>query len=182
MKLIVGLGNPGKKYENTRHNVGWLVIDRLAEKLDVTWKNKKSWQAEVAETRVGNEKVVLVKPQTFMNRSGDAVARARGFWRKTTLDNIYVVHDDIDLGLGDLRIKQGGGSAGHRGIESIVNKLSNSTFHRVRIGIGRPDHKDFPVDKWVLGQFTQAELDQLEPTLNQAVEQILERVTQKNSS
>lgn len=181
MKLIIGLGNPGKEYTNTRHNVGWLVVDRLAEKLDATWKSKKSWQAEIAETRVGDKKNVLVKPQTFMNRSGDAVVRARGFWHKVPVDNIFVIHDDVDLKLGDIRIKQGGGSAGHRGVDSVVQRLKNSNFHRIRIGIDRPEHKDFPIDKWVLGQFSEEEKNKLDPVIQETTEQIL-RVLQEASS
>ena len=173
MKLIVGLGNPGEKYKNTRHNVGWLVADRLTEKLGADWKVKKAWKAEVAETRSGNNKVILIKPLTFMNLSGDSVARARGFWRKVDVENIWVIHDDADLELGDIRIKQGGGSAGHNGIKSVAEKLGDKNFYRVRVGIGRPDNDKMPLDKYVLGKFTESETKQLDQILDSAVDQIL---------
>ena len=176
MKLIVGLGNPGKEYKNSRHNVGWLVVDRLAEKLEADWKAKKAWKAEIAESRSGDNKIVLIKPQTFMNRSGNAVARARGFWRKAAVENIWVVHDDADLELGDIRIKQGGGSAGHNGIKSIDEKLGDKNYFRIRVGIGRPTNDKIPLDKFVLGKFTESETKQLDQILDNATEQILEKI------
>jgi peptidyl-tRNA hydrolase, PTH1 family len=175
MKLIVGLGNPGKEYERTRHNVGWLVIDQLATKLGADWKTKKAWNAMIAESRSNDDKIVLVKPMTFMNRSGDAVARARGFWRKVAVENIWVIHDDADLKLGDIRIKQGGGSAGHRGIKSITEKLCDKNFYRVRVGIGRPANDKMPLDKYVLGKFSEAETKQLDQVIENAIEKILEK-------
>jgi len=176
MYLIVGLGNPGKKYEANRHNVGWFVIDRLAEELGAVWKNKSSWSAQVAEVQINDQKVILVKPQTFMNLSGDAVTRARGFWRKVTLENIWVIHDDADLELGDIRIKQGGGSAGHRGVDSIVQKLGDKNFNRVRIGIGRPENDKMPLDKFVLGNFIDSEIQKLDQIGSKAIEQITTQI------
>jgi len=176
MILIVGLGNPGKKYEQTRHNVGWLVVDQLADKLKADWKAKKAWKAMIAESISNDNKVVLVKPQTFMNLSGEAVAKARGFWRKIAVKNIWVIHDDVDLKLGDIRIKQGGSSAGHRGVNSVVQKLKNENFHRIRIGIGRPTNNKIPLDKFVLGKFTPTEQKKLADIVESAVEQILEKI------
>ena len=174
--IIVGLGNPGKKYENTRHNVGFLVLDHLAKKLDASWKTKGAWSAQVAEISQNEQKIVLLKPETFMNLSGNAVARARGFWRKTPIEHIWVIHDDVDLKLGDIRIKQGGSSAGHRGINSIDNKLGSQDYHRVRIGIGRPENDKIPIDQFVLGKFTDAEQKQLEQVVESAAEKILEQI------
>jgi len=176
MYLLVGLGNPGKKYQSTRHNVGWFVIDRLAEELDTVWKKKNGWSAEIAETRINDQKVILVKPQTFMNLSGDAVARARGFWRKVSFENIWVIHDDADLELGDIRIKQGGGSAGHRGIDSIAQKLGDKNFNRVRIGIGRPSNDQVPLDKFVLSNFSDSEIQKLDQIGSEAIEQIIAQI------
>lgn len=181
MYLIVGLGNPGKKYQSTRHNVGWFMIDHLAEKLDAVWKKKNGWSAQIAETQINDQKVILVKPQTFMNLSGDAVARARGFWRKVALENIWVIHDDADLELGDIRIKQGGGSAGHRGIDSIAQKLGDKNFNRVRIGIGRPENDKMPLDKFVLSNFSDSEIQQLDQIGSKAIEQIIAQIKSRHS-
>jgi peptidyl-tRNA hydrolase, PTH1 family len=174
--IVVGLGNPGKKYEQTRHNVGFLVLDCLAEKLNASWKTKASWSSQVAEISLNEKKVVLLKPETFMNLSGNAVARARGFWRKTPIDQIWVIHDDVDLELGDIRIKKGGSSAGHRGINSIDNKLGSADYHRIRVGVGRPDNSKIPIDKFVLGKFAEAEQKQIREIVESACETILKQI------
>jgi PTH1 family peptidyl-tRNA hydrolase len=160
--MIVGLGNPGIKYETTRHNVGWLALDRLID----TWKAdgpKSKFNAEFWTASVDGEKVILAKPQTFMNLSGQAIAPLAGYY-KCTPDDIIVVYDEVDLKPGALRIKTGGGSGGHNGIKSLDQSLSSPEYHRVRIGIGhaRSVHPGMDLADYVLGQFTQAECDTLD--------------------
>ncbi len=174
MILVVGLGNPGKKYEDTRHNVGMIVVDRLAEKNGANWKNKSRWKAEVAETELENHKVLLIKPQTFMNNSGQAVQAARGWFKKVPVDQIVVVHDEADLPFGEVRVKQGGGSAGHNGIKSIEQHLGSPEFWRVRVGVGKPEHPHVPLDQWVLGEFSKDEKDQLDSIAEEAIIKIHE--------
>jgi aminoacyl-tRNA hydrolase len=160
--MMVGLGNPGPKYETTRHNVGWLALDRL---IDV-WKAdgpKSKFNAEFWTANVGGEKVILAKPQTFMNLSGQAIAPLASFFKCSATD-IVVVYDDVDLPPGALRIKTGGGSGGHNGIKSLDQCLESTDYHRVRIGIGhaREVHPGMDLADYVLGQFSQAECDALD--------------------
>lgn len=140
MKLIVGLGNPGRRYQGTRHNIGFMVLDGLLQDLTpvgkTVWKTDKKTNSLVA--KVGE--VVLAKPQTMMNASGFAVAKLAGFY-KVRPDNVWVVHDDLDLPLGKIKIKLSGGSAGHKGIESIIQQLGSDQFVRFRLGIGHPRRK-----------------------------------------
>ena len=140
MKLIVGLGNPGEKYENTRHNIGFAVLDALLHKLTpvekITWKENKKFNSKVA--RIGN--LILAKPQTFMNASGIAVAKIANFYHIEPAE-IWVIHDEIDLLLEGIRIVRGRGSAGHRGVESIIKELGTDEFVRFRLGIGHPRQK-----------------------------------------
>ena len=174
MKLIVGLGNPGSQYAKTRHNVGFLILDELAHQFQADWSVKKRWKSEVAEFSIDDERILLIKPQTFMNRSGEAVQAARGFFKKVSIDNIIVIHDDIDLVFGDIRVKQGGSSAGHRGINSITQQINNRNFHRIRIGIGRPDHKDLPIEDWVLKNFSESEWQSLPGVYETAINKLKE--------
>lgn len=135
MKLIVGLGNPGGQYTDTRHNIGYMVVDKLAREIGrgaLVWQQDTKRQALVA--KVGD--VVIVKPITFMNNSGIAVSSLAGFY-KIAPDDVWVIHDDIDLPLGKIRIRKGGGTAGHNGIESILKHLGTDVFLRFRLGIGR---------------------------------------------
>lgn len=148
--LVVGLGNPGAEYVNTRHNVGFMAVDALAG-MGATWKKEKS--ALTFTTTVGGRRVIFVKPQTYMNNSGAAVLALMTFY-KVPLENIIVIHDDMDLKIGDVREKIGGGSAGHNGIKSIDANVGRD-YKRVRIGIGHPREFDLPMDPadWVLGRF-----------------------------
>jgi PTH1 family peptidyl-tRNA hydrolase len=135
MWLIAGLGNPGAKYESTRHNVGFAVVDLLAQRFGpATWQSKG--KARLAQVRMGNEVVVLLKPMTFMNLSGEAVQATASFY-KLDLDHVVVVHDDIDLKLGQLKLKQGGGHGGQNGVRDIARRMG-AEFSRVRCGVGRP--------------------------------------------
>ncbi|MBQ3039660.1 MAG: aminoacyl-tRNA hydrolase [Alphaproteobacteria bacterium] len=148
--LVVGLGNPGAEYVNTRHNVGFMAVDALAG-ADATWKKEKN--ALTYATTIDGRRVIFVKPQTYMNNSGVAVLALMTFY-KVPLENIIVIHDDMDLKIGDVREKIGGGSAGHNGIKSIDANVGRD-YKRVRIGIGHPRDFDLPMDPadWVLGRF-----------------------------
>ena len=136
MKIIVGLGNPGNEYAKTRHNVGFMLIDALAEHLNISlWKDK--FNAQIAEGRIGTEKVLLVKPQTYMNNSGEAVGPLMR-WYKVNPEDIIVAHDDMDIPAGTIRIRKKGSSGGHNGIKSLISHVGSENFSRVRLGIGRP--------------------------------------------
>lgn len=154
--LVVGLGNPGPEYASTRHNLGFMVTDRLAARWSASWRSKFS--GRLAETRDGDLRVALLQPQTFMNLSGRTVAAAMRFY-KLEPEALVVVHDEIDLPLGDVRAKFGGGLAGHNGLRSLRESLGTAEFARVRIGVGRPERGDHvPVADWVLRPFP-AEVD-----------------------
>lgn len=153
MKLFVGLGNPGSKYARTRHNIGFMAVDRIAEDHGFTpWRSK--FQGEMSEGRLGREKVILLKPQTFMNLSGQSVGEAMRF-HKLTAEDVVVFHDELDLAPGKCRLKSGGGHAGHNGLRSIHQHIGE-TYDRVRLGIGHPGHKD-RVSGYVLHDFAKAE-------------------------
>lgn len=149
--LVVGLGNPGPEYARTRHNLGFMVTDRLAADWSAAWRSKFS--GRVAEARDGDVRLALLQPQTFMNLSGRSVAAALRYY-KLGPDALVVVHDEIDLELGDVRAKSGGGLAGHNGLRSLRDSLGTADFVRVRIGIGRPERGERqPVADWVLRPF-----------------------------
>ena len=160
--LIVGLGNPGNEYTKTRHNVGFMAIDALAPE-DASWKKEKN--ALTAHLDVDGTKIILAKPQTFMNNSGEAVGPLMAFY-KIPLENLIVIHDDMDLKVGDLREKVGGSSAGHNGIKSIDAAVGNE-YRRIRIGIGHP--RDFEIQMnpadWVLGKFESEQLKQIQSVI-----------------
>ncbi len=157
MKLLVGLGNPGKKYENNRHNIGFKIIDQIADFNSFpTYKDK--FQSNISEGRIGNEKILLMKPKTYMNESGMAVQLAAKFY-KIKADDIYVFHDELDLRPGKMRTKTSGGHAGHNGLRSIQSCLGTPDFHRIRLGIGHPGHKD-RVHSYVLSDFSKAEINE----------------------
>jgi peptidyl-tRNA hydrolase, PTH1 family len=158
MKLIVGLGNPGPKYAGNRHNIGFMAVDRIAADHGFApWR--RAFRGLVAEGRLGAEKVALLKPETFMNLSGEAVAEAARFWKLTPAD-IVVFHDELDLAPGKCRWKAGGGHAGHNGLRSIHAHLGDA-YGRVRLGIGHPGHKD-AVAGYVLHDFAKADADWLD--------------------
>ncbi len=161
MKLFVGLGNPGSKYARNRHNIGFMAVDRIADDHGFgPWKTK--FQAEIAEGRLGREKVLLIKPQTFMNRSGQSVGEAMRFYKLDSTD-IIVFHDELDLAPGKVRVKAGGGHAGHNGLRSIHEHISPA-YDRVRLGIGHPGRKEM-VSPYVLGDFAKAEAEWLDDVL-----------------
>jgi PTH1 family peptidyl-tRNA hydrolase len=153
--LIVGLGNPGPKYDGTRHNIGFVVVDLLAQRHDCLI-NLEKWEAVWARTVLFRQKVYLIKPQTYMNLSGKAVAKFVDFY-KIPLRNLLVIHDDLDMRPGRIKLLMGGGHGGHNGIRSIVQYLGGRDFYRLKIGIGRPGqggiHSDVPVEDYVLSKF-----------------------------
>jgi len=172
MKLIIGLGNPGLKHEKTRHNLGFMVVNALLKDFSSSsqdlWNKEKKFQSEIAEInwqpKIGQaEKVILAKPLTYMNGSGLAVSSLAKFYKIGT-ENIWIMHDEIDLSLGGIKIRFGGASAGHKGVESIIEKLGTDKFWRFRIGIGN-DNSKFknqrsklkPIDRFVLGEFSENE-------------------------
>ena len=176
MKLIIGLGNPGSEYLNSRHNVGFMALDNLsAHYLFEDWRTKLS--GLFATTSLGSEKIILVKPQTFMNLSGSCVAKFKQFFKINVAD-IFVIYDDIDLGFGEVKIKQGGGDAGHKGVRSISQHLQTKDFNRIRLGIGRPSAKE-EVSNYVLSNFSKIERDKL-IVLFQNLSENFEKIIQKN--
>ena len=161
--LIVGLGNPGPEYATTRHNVGFMAVDAMAG--DVTWKKEKD--ALTAKGEIAGHPVIFAKPQTFMNDSGRAVLALMTFY-KLPLENLVVIHDDMDLKNGDMRTKIGGGSAGHNGIKSIDAAVGRE-YKRIRIGIGHPRDFESPMDPvdWVLGKFSTEQLTQIKKAISE---------------
>src|SRR3989338_1448071 len=158
MKVVIGLGNPGKEYEFPRHNVGFLILDALALQYKTPFTTKRSLEAEIAEISINDHKrLLLVKPQTFMNASGRTFSQICSKYPVSPKD-FLIIYDDADLPFGDLRIKQSGTSAGHKGMESILNQIPKGTaISRLRIGIGRPPYSDMPLDEFVLGRWTAQE-------------------------
>jgi peptidyl-tRNA hydrolase, PTH1 family len=169
MRLVVGLGNPGARYARNRHNIGFMAAEAIARRHRATgFRNR--FKGELAEASIGGERVLLLKPQTFMNESGEAVGEAARFF-KLSLSDIIVIHDEIDLRPGKLRVKQGGGSAGHNGLRSI-DALLGPDYWRVRIGIGHPGAKEL-VQPYVLQNFSGEELTGwVEPLLGAVTETI----------
>lgn len=155
MQLLVGLGNPGSRYSSHRHNVGFMAIEAIAKRHGIgPWRRR--FQGEAAEGAIGSTRLILLKPQTFMNESGRAVGDAAHFY-KLAVDAIIVFHDELDLAPGKLRVKVGGGNAGHNGLRSISAHIGND-FRRVRIGIGHPGDKDL-VHPYVLSDFVKSEME-----------------------
>lgn len=172
MRLIVGLGNPGSKYANTRHNAGFMAVDRLAERHNLGDARTRA-NAAAIEGRIGAHRVILLKPMTYMNRSGEAVGQVMRF-HKLEPDQLLVLVDDTALPTGAIRLRPGGSSGGHNGLESIRQTLGGAEYPRLRIGIGAPmigEHK-IPQADYVLGTFTDAELSQLRPALDRAADAV----------
>ncbi len=156
-KIIVGLGNPGPKYQFTRHNIGFLIVDHLAKEYRLPFTlGKKSFKSEIALGTIKNHKVLLLKPLTYMNRSGEAVVAVLNFY-KNKPEDLLVIHDDLDLPLGKIRIVKKGGAGGHNGIRSIIASLGTREFPRLRVGIGRPQG-GMKVEHYVLSNFTKEEM------------------------
>lgn len=164
--LVVGLGNPGETYKNTRHNVGFMAVNHFAGD-GAKWKKEKN--ALTCAMDIGGRRVILVQPQTFMNNSGDAVGPLMAYY-KIPLENVIVIHDDMDLAVGSVREKIGGGSAGHNGIKSI-DRAVGADYKRIRIGIGHPRDLGLPMEPadWVLGRFTAQQLSAVESVIDSLI-------------
>ena len=158
MKLIVGLGNIGKEYENTRHNMGFMLVDRYLEYKNITDKFKEKFNAMYVETTINNEKVIFIKPTTYMNNSGIAVRAFLDFYKLNAQD-ILVISDDLDLDLGKFRLRRNGSSGGHNGLKSIISHLGTDGFKRLRVGISN-DKDD--VINYVLSKFSKKELNEID--------------------
>jgi PTH1 family peptidyl-tRNA hydrolase len=170
VKLVVGLGNPGRKYERTRHNLGFWIIDHIAEGARITVK-KELCHALVGEFSSDGQQVLLAKPQTYMNRSGEAVKDLLGQFASTA-ENLVVVYDDLDLPFGRIRIRPEGGAGGHRGMVSIIESLAGAPFYRVRVGIGRPPEGVDPAD-FVLEPFASDEADRVAELVSRASQSVV---------
>lgn len=170
MKVIVGLGNPGRDYEKTRHNIGFLVLDELAGRLGLSFRRSWRFRARIAKGTLGGDAVWLVKPQTFMNRSGLAVGpilrKAGG-----SVEDLLVVFDDTALDRGQLRIRAQGSAGGHNGVQSVMNALEDNAFGRIRVGIG-PKPDKLPLSDYVLGPFSADEQDRLQSTIQRAADAV----------
>lgn len=178
--LVVGLGNPGTKYENTRHNTGFRVIDKLAADLGVK-VNRSKFKALTVTATIGGEKVLLLKPQTFMNASGLSVEPAAAFYKVPT-ERILVIFDDISLPVGKIRIRAEGSAGGHNGLKSINTALGRQDYPRIKVGVGAKPHPDYDLADWVLGKFSASEEKALKPALDhaaEAVEEIIRHGTEK---
>lgn len=173
--LVAGLGNPGERYSETRHNLGARVVERLADRLGTRIRKVRFLPIEAGEVVVNGERVWLVRSQTFMNVSGPSyasLARKRG----VDPEHVVAVHDEIDLAFGSLKVKRGGSTAGHRGLDSLAQALRTKDFHRVRIGVGRPAGRKDPADH-VLEPFARAEREEVDVLVEEAAEAVLTLVT-----
>ena len=166
MYLIAGLGNPGRQYDMTRHNIGFEVIDYMADQYNVKVKKLK-FKGLYADTVIGGEKVILLKPQTFMNLSGESIQDFAAFY-KIPVENIIIINDDINLAAGRLRIRAKGSAGGHNGLKSIIYRLNSDNFPRIRIGVGAKPHPDYDLADWVLSGFPKEQAEALEQSLSNA--------------
>lgn len=157
--IVVGLGNPGDKYFHTRHNTGFLTMDFISQKLGARIDRVK-FKALVGEATAGDHRVLLMKPQTFMNNSGEAVAEAASFY-KIPPENIIVIFDDISLDVGRMRVRRNGSAGGHNGIKSIISCIGSEDFPRIKIGVGQKPHPDYDLADWVLSEFGKEDQEKL---------------------
>ncbi len=172
--LIIGLGNPGKKYEDTRHNIGFKVADKFSERLNIKFFEKHNFY--IAEGEISDSPVFIMKPMTFMNRSGQAV---RNFLKYKNIDgrNIFIIHDDLDLPLGAMRLRWNGSSGGHNGIKSIISETGTADFYRLKIGIDKPPVREM-VEYYVLEPFSKAEMVIVNETIERSVECIISAISE----
>ncbi len=164
--IIVGLGNPGSKYQNTRHNIGFITADYIADEKRVKL-NKIKFKASYNILTIGGEKCLLMKPNTYMNLSGEAVKEAATFY-KVPADHVIVIFDDCSLPCGKLRIRQNGSAGGHNGIKSIISHLGTDAFPRIKIGVGEKPHPDYDMADWVLSSFSEQDKKLLKPAVENA--------------
>ena len=170
MKLVAGLGNPGREYEGTPHNVGFQVLDLLIEHLGISGFQSK-FRSKICRVSISGESCLFIKPQTYMNKSGEAVAEFVNFY-KIPLEKIVIISDDIDLHPGKVRFRDEGGHGGHNGLRSIIESLGNGNFHRIRFGVGRPSDKDNVIGH-VLGRWSEAEKKLTKNAFNLALEEMV---------
>lgn len=166
--IIVGLGNPGLQYEGTRHNAGFMVMDKLGEKLGSDIKKMK-FKSLCADVSIGGKHCVLLKPTTYMNNSGQAVAEAMNFY-KLDIDHVIIVYDDISLEPGRLRIRRKGSDGGHNGIKSIIYLTGEDTFPRIKMGVGKKPHPKYDLADWVLGHFSDEDKEKMDKAAENACE------------
>ena len=169
--LVVGLGNPEKKYTLTRHNSGFLCVDELAEKFGFKI-NKLKFKAVIADTVINSHRVIVMKPQTYMNNSGEAVKEAADFY-KIPPEKIIIIFDDISLDVGKLRIKRKGTDGGHNGIKSIVGHLGSTNFPRIKLGVGKKPNPDYDLADWVLSEFKKDEAAPLKQAIDNACDALV---------
>lgn len=178
MILLAGLGNPGKKYEKTRHNIGFRVIEQFAEQADDFSNFSEKYKSRFAEGLFKGEKIILLQPQTFMNNSGQAVKEAANYFSIEPAD-IWVIHDELDLPFGYVRISFGSGAAGHNGIKSIIDLLNTKDFKRFRVGINSEQLKQIPADEFVLRNFSKDEENQLPQIIEKVISEIETEINTK---
>ncbi len=176
MLLIIGLGNPGQKFQKTRHNLGWQVLDLLQKKWKKehnfsNWKKVKKFKAEINKGKIGNKKIILVKPLTFMNLSGQAIKLLISYYKIQPKD-LFVIHDDIDIPLGKIKISKNQGAAGHKGIQSMIEELGTKNFARLRIGIKPENSKPKNVEKFVLLKVNKNDEKNIEEAIGKTIEAI----------
>ena len=172
MKLIVGLGNPGKKYKKTRHNAGFLAIDKIVSNFNFSSPAfQPKFNAEISEGMINDKKIILAKPQTFMNDSGRAVREIMDYY-KIDVENVTIIHDDIDISLGKYKIITNRSSAGHKGVQSIIDHFGTKDFLRIRIGIEIENRKT-PTEKFVLEKFGKEEMKIVEKVIEEIIEKIV---------
>jgi len=172
LKIVVGLGNPGLKYEFTRHNIGFRIVDSLARNIEIEFKKVKSYYSLISRGMINNHKVMLVKPQTFMNLSGRAVSKVVSYY-KIPLQDLLIVYDDLNLELGQIRIRKKGSAGGHKGIESIMQYLNSEEIPRLRIGIGNPlVNFNFNCVSYVLSNFNNDKKDKIGEVIKLSTEAI----------
>ena len=172
MKVIAGLGNPGAEYANTPHSIGFEVVDALAREIGASWKASSSFGGELAAGMLGGMKVVLVKPMTYMNLSGDCVAPVVKYHNAKAAEDLLVVSDDIDLPVGKMRVRKGGSAGGHNGLKSVIERTGTPDFVRLRLGVGRDSRERANVIGHVLGKFSPADRRVMDEVVEQAVKAI----------
>jgi PTH1 family peptidyl-tRNA hydrolase len=169
--LIAGLGNPGRQYAGTRHNIGFMLVEQLASRWRASWALEKKFSSRLARLDCGQQKIILCQPQTFMNASGDAVAALAGFYQLPPAQMLVVV-DDADLPLGQIRLRPEGSSGGHHGLESVERQLATRVYPRLRLGIGRREADGRQITDYVLGRFAGTERETVEEVLSRACQQV----------
>ena len=173
MFVILGIGNPGKKYDGTRHNIGFIAMDYMSEKYGIKI-NKIKHKSLIGEGNIAGERVILVKPQTFVNLSGEALREVCAYY-KVPAENVIVIHDDVSLDCGKLRIRKKGSDGGHNGLKSIIYQLNSDEFTRIKIGVGaKPEHYDLA--DWVLGHFSKDEVSHLSKLVDCVVEEAVPEI------